>query len=421
MVSFAALGSPFLFLASFLLSVLVLAYRWDRTPSVRRVIDTLRDRWTAEHDWRWLRLWHLLVPLVVLTAANIVWSVSTVQCADDSFAILASGQAALHGGNPFLVSYCGGSMPDQIPYGLAEVALNALGATAGSVAGVWLVWQLLALAVVPLVWAVSGADRRYRSVLVGCSILYLPNIATNIGVENAIVPVSVLAMVFALSQTGRRATLWKGLAAFLSTARFPALFPLLGASSSLRRGRLAHWILVLGLFLGCAGLAYALWGWDAINIVYLGQFSRTPAESLNLFALLLLQGWLHPSLVSAAVQGALLLALVLFPIWRGYSTLGGIAIPLVGVVAISQYLTYHFVVWLVPVLLLGPRVNGWLLAYGTAAFLDETYGVWYLGLGHGVWWPYELAGVLLTVLLLALLVRIVREEEARRAPRVAPT
>jgi hypothetical protein len=410
--SIGGLGSPVIFLASFLLSLLVLAYRWPTFPRVRAAVDAVRTRLTGRTDWGWVRLWHLLVPLAVITAANIYWNVTTLTC-EDSFAILASGQAALHGHNPFVIDYCGGTQA-QIPYGLAEVALNSLGATSGSILGMYLVWQLLALAVVPLVWAVSGSDRRYVSILVATSVLYLPNIATNIGVENAIVPVAVLLMLYALTVAPRgRSILLQGVAAFLSTARFPALFPLLGSSAPRKRGKWAQATLVLGVFLASMGVAYALWGWDAIQVVYLGQFSRVPAESLNLFALLLVEGWFHPSLASAVVQGVGLLALVLWVNARGYSAIAASAIPLLGVMLLSQYLSFHFVLWIVPVLLLGGTTPALLLGYGALAYLDETFVLWPLGYDRGIWWPYELLGAVLTVLLLIVLVRTIRDEEAR--------
>lgn len=412
--SLGSLGAPLIFFVSLLLSALVLAYRWPRTAFVRRVFDDLQRRLTGQPDWRWLRLWHILVPLVIVTAVNLVWIGATVHCAEDSYAILASGEAALHGQNPFVVNYCSQPLSDEIPYGLAEVAINAVGATSGSPVGMYVVWQLLALAVVPLVWAISGEHRRYLSVLVAVSVFYLPNIATNIGVENAIVPVSVLLMMYAiLIPRARGTTLLKGLAAFLSTARFPALFPLLGSSAALPRGRWAQALLVLGVFLGSAGLAYLLWGWDAIQVVYLGQFSRVPGESLNVWALLLTEGWVHPSLGTAAIQGIGILALVLFVNWRRYSTRAAVALPLLGVMFFSQYLSFHFVLWLVPLLLLGGSLASWMVLYGAVAYVDETYGLWYFGMQQNLWWPYEFLGCVLAALLIVSLYLIVRDEERR--------
>jgi len=406
-------GSTLVFLASFALTFLVLAYRSRFLPSVRNGVDRVQRRVTGQHDWKWLQLWHILLPLAALTVANIVWNASTAHCSDDSFAIFASGQAALHGLNPFSVAFCGHPYATAIPYGLAEVTLDALGALAGNFVGIWVVWQLFALAVVPLVWKVAGDDRRYLTVLAAVSVLYLPNITTNLGVENTVVAVAVLCMLYALLAAPRRGPLFQGLAAFLSTARFPAVFPLLGSSASQGRHRWAKVALVIVVFLGAAALSWALWGWDAIQVVYLGQFARANSESLNLFALLIHEGWVQPSLSLAALQGGGLLVLVLFVQWRGYSPLAACAVPLVGVMLFSQYLNFHFVAWLIPLVLLGTSVNWWLLAFASVAAVNESVLYWYLALSQGVYWPYELCGVLLFAILLGLLITIVRAEEAR--------
>lgn len=413
MIDLGYLGSVAILLASIALNGLVLAYRWPRVPGVRRTVDRLAQRVSGRSDWSWLRLGYLLLPIVLLTVANIVWQVGSLHCADDSLAIFASGQAALHGQNPFYISFCS-QPPYDIPYGLAAVTLDAIGAAAGTVAGIWIVWQLVALAVVPLVWSVGGKDRRYCSVLAATSVLYLPNIATNIGVDNAIVPVSVLVMLLAF-ETGVRGKGWlKGLAAFLSTARFPALFPLLGSSGAAGPARWRQFLGVLAVFLGSALLAYGLWGWDAISIVYLGQFSRLSGGTLNFFAVLLQQGWFLPSIASAGIQGGVLLVLVLLVTLRRYSVRPAVAIPLLGVMSLSQYLSFHFVIWIVPLVLLGPVVNLGLWAYGAGAAFDQFVAMQYLGYGLGIWWPYEVVGVALSILLLYLLVRILRDEERRR-------
>jgi hypothetical protein len=412
--------STVLGILSFLVSPFVLAYRWKKTPRVRPWLDSLQRRFTGQPDWRWLSLRHIMLGLLVVTGANIAWQVSTLHCSDDSLAILASGQAALQGHNPFLVSFCGGSGLAQIPYGTAEVALNALGAVGGSVLGMWLVWQLLALAVIPLVWFLSGDDRRYLTALAATSALYLPNITTNIGVENAVIPVAVLLMLYSLVFAGRKRVLYQVLAAFLATARFPALFPLLGASAPLPRGRLQQTAIVLGTFFGAVLLSYALWGSSAITVVYLGQVTRASDESLNLFAVVLTQGWVVSSYVSAAVQGAGIIILVLVVNWRRYSATAACAIPLIGVMALSQYLTFHFVLWLVPLVLLGGLVNRWLYVYAVVAWFDENIPLGYYGLQQGIWWPYEVCGIVLLGILVYLLIVIVRNEEARLRGRVRP-
>ncbi len=413
-------GSLLVFVASFVLSFVVLAYRSRVFPSVRPTIDRWQRWATGRPDWSWLRLWHIMVPLALVTGGNIAWNVSSAHCSDDSFAILASGQAALGGHDPFSVTFCSHATSTVIPYGLAAVSLNTLGALSGTILGIWLVWQLLALAVVPLVWGIAGESRRYVSVLAATSVLYLPNIATNLGVENLVVAVSVLLMLYALGAARRGGTLLKGVAAFLSTARFPALFPLLGSSASLGRRRGYQVVLVLGVFLGSAALGWALWGWDAVQVVYLGQFARANSESLNLFALLIHEGWFQPSLTLAVVQGAGLLAFVLFVNVRGYSPAASCAVPLVGVMIFSQYLNYHFVAWLIPLVLLGATVNWWLFAFATLAAVNESFFYWYLALVRGWWWPYELSGILLLAISIGLLVVIVRDEEGRLRSRVRP-
>jgi len=406
-------GSTLVFVASFVLTFLVLAYRSPAFPGIGRSVDRLRAWATGRPDWSWVRLWHLMIPVVVVTVANIVWNVSWAHCSDDSFAILASGTAALNGHDPFSVAFCGHPYATSIPYGLAEVSLDALGALSGSIVGIWVVWQLFALAVIPLVWGVAGKDRRYLTVLAAVSVLYLPNIATNLGVENLVVAVSVLTMLYAYTLPRRGGALFRGVAAFLSTARFPAVFPLLGASASRGSKRWAELALVIVIFLGAAALGWALWGWNAIQVVYLGQFARANSESLNQFALLIHEGWFAPSLAAAAVQGAALLLLVVFVHARGYSPAAACAVPLVGVMLFSQYLNYHFVAWMIPLLLLGATTNWWLLGFASVAAVDENVLYWYFALNRGVWWPYEMCGLLLLAILVCIVVTVVRQEEAR--------
>jgi len=232
----------------------------------------------------------------------------------------------------------------------------------------------------------------------------------------------VLLMLYGLPVPRWKGTVWEGVAAFFATARFPALFPLLGSSAASGRRRWTRILLVLAVFLGAAALAWSLWGWDAIQVVYLGQFARANSESLNLFALLIHQGWVAPSLGAAAIQGGGLVLLVLWVHVRRYSPVVACAVPLIGVMVFSQYLNYHFLVWLTPLVLLGADANWWLLAYATLAAFNENVLYWYLALDQGIYWPYELCGIVLTLLLVALLVLIVRKEEARiRTERASGT
>jgi hypothetical protein len=86
----------------------------------------------------------------------------------------------------------------------------------------------------------------------------------------------------------------------------------------------------------------------------------------------------------------------------------------------SQYLNYHFVAWLIPLVLLGATVNWWLFAYATLAAVNESFFYWYLALVRGWWWPYELSGILLLAISIVLLVVIVRNEEGRLRSRNRP-
>lgn len=414
MIDAGTVGSYSVLAASSVANLLLLAYRSPRVPGVKRAVDRAQRALTGRPDWSWLRLYHLLIPLAIVTATNLFWQLGQVHCADDSIALYASGRAALTGHDPFAVTYCGGTSPYPIPYGLAAVSLNALGAVGPNFTGIWIVWQLFALLVVPLVWWAAPEDRRYTGVLAASSVLYLPNIATNIGVDNAIVPVAVLLGLLAAQARPARRPWLQALAAFFATARFPAALPLLGTAASRPRKRAEGVAITVGVFLAGALVSFALWGPDAYRIPYLSQFSRDSGGTLNVFALLVREGWFHPSLAAAAVQGGLLLALVVLVSVRRYSSRAAAAIPLLGVMALSQYLSSHFTLWLLPLVLLGATVNAGVFAWGVLAAVDYGLAEWYLGAVRGIWWPYELLGVLLTALLLYLVVEIVRQEEARR-------
>ena len=415
MVTAGTLGAILLFAASFAANGVVLAYRWARTPYVRTIVDGWARRLTGRGGWSWLKLWHILAAAAAVAAVNLVWSVPGNQCSLDSLALYASGSAALHGHDPFLVNACGFPNPDPIPYGGAAVLLDSLGALAGSVLGVWIVWQFIALGVILLVWNLGGTDRRYLSVLTLTSVLFLPNFATRIdGPENTVVGISVLLMLCSLRSTGWRGKAWGSLAAFLSTARFSAFPPTLAATLTPKGGSRSIAVLAVGVFVATAGVCYEIWGWVALKVVYLDQFTRVPAQSFNAFDLLLRQGWVHPSLALAAIQGGALVALMVVTTLRGYSPLGAACLVLVGVMLTTQYALLHFDAWLIPLVLLGPRVNRALLVYGGLWYLDANIAIGYLGATRGVWWPTELLGVVLAAILAYLVIRIILDEESMR-------
>ena len=416
MVSLGTLGATALFVASLCGNALVLAYRWPRLPSIRRVVDRLRFVLTGRPDWGWLRLRHLLFVAGALVLANLVWMIPGSQCSLDPIALYASGRAVLHGQTPFLVNACGFPSPDPIPYGGAAVLLDTVGALLGLVVGVWIVWQLVALAVIPLVWRLGGEDRRYVGMLALTSVLYLPNLATRIdGQENVVVGLSVLLVLASLGTVGARRSVWAGVGAFLGTARFPAFPPLLAATLTRGGGSRRLFALVVGVGAATTAACYALWGWVFVRVVYLDQFTRVPAQSFNEFDLLLRQGWVHPSIALAATQGVALVAVVAVAAGRGYSPLGAAALTLVAVMLTTQYAMMHFDVWLLPLILLGASVNRALLLYGALWYLDAQVAIGYLGVERGLWWPAELVGVALAATLVYVLVVIVRQEERGRS------
>ena len=54
-------------------------------------------------------------PIAVITLLNVAWNVSVDVCSDDSFAIFASGHAALLGHDPFQVAFCSHPYTTPIP------------------------------------------------------------------------------------------------------------------------------------------------------------------------------------------------------------------------------------------------------------------------------------------------------------------
>jgi hypothetical protein len=403
----AGVGSTALLLIilSLLASSFLLSYR--RFPWVRARVNSL----LGDPDWGRIQLWHILLPLTLLSLWNVAYNVLfVVHCPNDSIALLLSGQATRSGGDPFHINYCAGY--DAIPYGLAQVAFDAVGST-GGLLGIWLIWQLPMLAIVPLAWLIGGDDRRYLTLLVSTSILYFPNLLSDISLDSAIVPLAAFLGIWAVGQRGQLRTWGVAAAAFLSTARFPALFSVLGACRTW-----PHRVLVSAVFAGCAALSFVLWGWDAINIVYLSQFSRTTPETFNLLAPLLQSGWLQPGTDAALFQGGVIVALLFWVWFRRYSLLASTVIPMLGVLSLSQFLTFHFFIWLLPIVLLYERLGWATLVYGTFGFLDQSIAYDYYGIGQGSWWLYDVLGVAIGLVLAYMLLALAVDEE--RARRTVP-
>jgi len=381
--------------------------RWARRASSHGSLDWL--------DWK--------LPLVVagaVYAAVIAFDVAfgLFACSgngpSDIAALVASGRAAWAGGDPFTVSSCGSSI--QVPYGIAAVVLDAIGSLGGTV-GIAFVWGLVALSIVPLTWTVAGPDRRYVTLVVLTSVLYLPLISAQIdGATNALVPAAVL---LAIALARRSEPIAGAVGGFLATARFPAVFPLLGAAAGFRRRWLSGTLVVV-VFGAITLASYAAWGNGFLDPVFFSQVTRR-SFSLNLYGLLTQQNWLPGGDGVAAVQAGLTVAVVAAVWWKGRTVLGGAAIAITGVALVTQFLSFNILVSLLPVALLGVRPRWWLWAIGIVGTLNYDLAWPYWAKDLGLWWPYELLGVLLTALLLGLFVDLWRGELAAPAAELTPS
>ncbi|HLY77166.1 MAG TPA: hypothetical protein VKT21_04720, partial [Thermoplasmata archaeon] len=193
---------------------------WVNQNLLRRLVAVSSTAW----DWRVvaLVLGGLFVAAAFLQSGPIPCSMGE----DDTLAFLQSGRNFLSGADPFATFQCGRSV--YVPYGIASVLLNALGSLGGRV-GIWLVWNLLALGLIPLTWSLAGPQRWYATVFVATSMLYAPLVVGSIqGGHSAIVPVTALLGIWLAL---RRRPVAGVVAGFLSTVKFPSLFPFWGGLS----------------------------------------------------------------------------------------------------------------------------------------------------------------------------------------------
>ncbi|MFY9717678.1 MAG: hypothetical protein WAK40_07085 [Thermoplasmata archaeon] len=319
----------------------------------------------------------------------------------DLAGLLASGRALGSGGNPFVVNDCGSSV--VLPYGLAAVALDAVGSLGGA-PGIAAVWGIVGLSLVPLVWFLADDDARYVTVLLASSPIFLPVIAGQIdGASNAIVPVGVL---LAILLARRRGTLGAVVGGLLSTARFPSLFGVLAASGS-RPRRFVTAGVALGAFGGGSAIAYVRWGSSFLNAVLFSQASRH-AFSLNAFGILLIAGELPGGLALPVAQALATLAVTLGAFLTVRSPVRSASIALTGVALLTQFLSYPILLWLIPVVLLGRRERWWLWGISVVGSLNFYLALDTLGWGAGIYWPTEVLDAVVTVLLLGLLVELWR-------------
>ncbi len=390
------------------------AGRWLR-PRVLRALHRISGR----SDLDWLDWQPVTVVALVAFAAVSAYGIVSGQYGchppgvSDPIGVLNSGKALWAGTNPFTVPDCGGHL--EVPYGLAAVLIDAIGSL-GGLPGIYVVWGLIAFSLLPLTWFLGGDDRRQVLLFVGTSALVVPLISSQIdGATNAIVPVTVLLSLY-LAQ--RRELLASAVGGFLSTARFPNLFPILGATGSNRRYRYLAFGVALSVFAGLTALSYLAWKGDFLGPVLLNQIGRR-SFSLNLYGVFLLANALPASVPLEVVEAALTVALVLAVFFLAKSPVGAAAIVLTGFALLTPFLSFNILVYLVPVALVGVRARWWLwsVAFVGSLNYDLAYNVWFLD--DGVAWPSAVMDGVLTALLVCLFVELWRGElrsNARRGP-----
>jgi hypothetical protein len=391
----------------------VLLYRTERGSRIRPwVLGALR-RISGRDDLRWLDWQPLLVATGVAFACVSAYGILSGQYGcrpggSDPITLLNSGRAFWAGNSPFQVSQC--LHTGEIPYGLAAILLTAIGSL-GGMPGVYLVWGLVAVSIIPLVWSIAGDDRRYVTVFVSTSVLLVPVICSQIdGTTNAIVPATVLLSIYLAS---RRELLAAVVGGFLSTARFPNLLPILGETGSFARRRALSFVLAAGVFAAVTGLTYLVWGQQFLTIVFFQQLGRR-SFSVNVYGIFLLSNSLPGGLGVEALEGALTVALLAAVLLWVRSLLISACIVLVGFALLTPFLSYNILIWLLPVALVGARARWWL--WGVAFVGSLNYGlalnVW--AWDDGVTWPSMALDVVLTALLLLLFVELWRSELTSR-------
>jgi len=403
------------------LNFLILLYRTEWGIRIRPwILRTLR-RLSGRADLDWLDWQPILVAGAVAFAAVSAYGILSGQYGchppgvSDPIGVLNSGRAFWSGQNPFYVPDCGGHI--EVPYGLASVLISAVGSL-GGLTGIYVVWGAVALSLIPLTWAVAGADRRYVLLFVGTSVLLVPLVSSQIdGATNAIVPATVLASLYLAR---RSELLGSALGGFLSTSRFPNLFPILGASGTFPRRRYLSFATAVALFGALTLVSYAVWGDQFLNSVFLSQVGRR-SFSLNVYGILLFENWLPGGLGIEAFQAVLTLALVLVVFALVRSPIVAASIVLVGIALLTPFLSFNILVWLLPVALVGVRARWWLWGIAFVGSLNYDLGLNVWAWDDGVTWPSMVFDVVLTVLLLALFIELWRGALAERRSGAAVT
>ncbi len=362
---------------------------------VGRLVPSGALRWI---DWRTIAL---IVGIGYAAVAGVDLLTGNYECAgigltSDPVALLHSGQAFWAGGSPFLVGDCG--VTTEIPYGLAAIGVNAVGSL-GGLAGIAAAWGLVAVAVLPLVWyATPEPDRRYVTLFVALLPIYFPLVADQIdGASNAIVPVAVLATIVLGARFGRLGELLGG---FLSTARFPTLFPVVAARGGEKRWLLAG-LTAIGAFALTTLATYARWGSGFYRVVFESQVNRR-SFSLNLYGILLDHALLPTGTAIVVAQAGLIVGITAVAFFLVRTPLRAAAVTLVGYALVTPFLSFSILLALVPVALVGQRPRYWLWGVAIVGALNYDLALTLAAWQWGVYLPTDLLDAVLTVLLVGL-------------------
>lgn len=395
-------------------NLVVLLAAGERGGEIRRWVLRQLQRITRRSDLDWFDWVPVWVGGVAIFSAVVAYGLLSGQYAcspaSDAFGLLASGRAFWAGQDPFRASICGGA--HEIPYGFAAVLIDGIGSI-GGIVGIYAIWGFIAFAIVPLAWAVAGKDRRWVLAYLASSVLLIPLVSTQIdGATNALVPATVLLSLYLARRRERAAAIVGG---FLSTARFPNIFPLLSMTGANRRYRVGAFALVALAFAAVSALSYLYWGMEFVGPVFLDQLGRR-SFSLNFYGVLLFANALPSTVWVEGIQSALTIALVLVVFVRVRSPLLGAALTLTGVALLTPFLSYNILVWLLPVALIGARARWWLwgIAVVGSVNYDLAYVVW--ASQYGLTWPSAVLDLVLTGLLLGLFVELWRQVGIDRAP-----
>ncbi|MFZ0891541.1 MAG: hypothetical protein WB778_01430 [Thermoplasmata archaeon] len=388
-------------------SFFLVLYSW---PAVQRWRAWVDRRAKSLDVARWLDWRTLTVALgVIFLVAAFVQSAPVGGCpntSDDTGSFLYQGQALWMGQDPFQLYRCGVLVP--IPIGLAGILLNALGSLGGR-PGIWIVWEFLALLLIPLTWVLAGKDRRFVTLFVASSGLFVPLVIGQIeGDNSAFGAVAVLVPVWLASRGKAGAGL---LAGFLSTMKFPSLFPFLGATGGFGRVRDREMLLTWVGFVGGSAIAWAIWGPVFISTVFFGQLGRHDV-SVNEFGVLIGTGWFPPVAVLAMLQGVALFGSVAFVYFRRWPAIPALALTTIVVCLVIPRLPFNFLVWLIPLALLGIPYCRWLFVLTAVGALNSAVAIpLYLNVTQPVYWPSQLLGGLMGLILILVAFQLVREQQ----------